>query len=232
MSPIADNVAAVLSDIREVSRRSGRADFPRLVGVTKMRSLEEVRALIDAGVDHLAENRWKSWQERLLALSEELLPSIFWHFIGPIQGRALKRFYRPLFCIESLDNLSHGTALSRLALESGAPQSVLLEVNVCRAPERAGVLPENLFPEIEALAALPGLRLEGLMVMGPIPGDAKSPSSSEVFGEGSALFQEARRLIPSMGTLSMGMSEDYREAIRWGATEVRIGRSLFEGMLR
>jgi hypothetical protein len=232
VSTIAENVAAIREDIREVSRAAGRSDCPRLVGVTKTRSLEDVQALISAGVDHLAENRWESWHERLLAIPEGLRPSIFWHFIGPIQGRALKRFYRPLFCIDTLDTLSHGAALSRLAVENGSPQRVLVEVNVCRAPGRAGVLPENLVPELEPLAALPGLRLEGLMVMGPIPGDAKAPSSSEVFDEGNALFKEARRLIPSMGTLSMGMSEDYREAIRWGSTEVRIGRSLFEGMLR
>ncbi len=230
MSPIADNVAAVLSDIREVSRRSGRADSPRLVGVTKMRSLDEVRALIDAGVDHLAENRWKSWQERLLALSEELLPSLFWHFIGPIQGRALKQFYRPCYSLDTLDSLSHGGLLSRLAMESGSPQRVLIEVNVCRDPGRTGILPENLPGELEKLAALPGLCLEGLMVMGPIPGNPQSPSAADVFSEGASLFGAAKRTIPSVATLSMGMSEDYREAIRWGSTEVRIGRSLFEGM--
>ncbi|MGC8528668.1 MAG: YggS family pyridoxal phosphate-dependent enzyme [Leptospirillia bacterium] len=223
---------AIREDIREVSRASGRSDLPRLVGVTKTRSPEEVRALVFAGVDHLAENRWESWHERLLAFPETLWPSIFWHFIGPIQGRALKRFYRPLFCIDTLDSLSHGATLSRLAMETGTLQKVLVEVNVCRNPGRAGVLPENLFTTLETLASLPGLHLEGLMVMGPIPGDGKAPSTSEVFAEGNALFKESRRLIPSMGTLSMGMSEDYREAIRWGSTEVRIGRRLFEGMLR
>ena len=215
-----------------MSRGSGRSDLPRLVGVTKTRSLDEVLALVAAGVDHLAENRWESWQERLLSLSGDLRPSIFWHFIGTIQGRALKRFYRPLYSLDSLDSLSHASGLSRLAMEAGTPQRVLVEVNVCRDPGRTGILPESLLAEIERLAALPGLRLEGLMVMGPIPGSLQSPSTSEVFHEGFSLFGEARKMIPSMATLSMGMSEDYREAIRWGSTEVRIGRSLFEGAQR
>lgn len=232
MSTIAENVAAILEDLRSVSRSSGRSDVPRLVGVTKMRSLDEVRSLIAAGVDHLAENRWESWHERLLTLPEGFGSSLFWHFIGPIQGRALKKYYRPLYCLETLDSFSHGEALSRLAVEAGAPQKVLVEVNVCRDPGRTGVLPESLFDEAERLAALPGLHLEGLMVMGPLPGSREGPATPEVFQEAGVLFGEIKRRIPSMETLSMGMSEDYREAIRWGSTEVRIGRSLFEGQAR
>ncbi len=232
MSTIAENVAAILEDLRSVSRSSGRSDVPRLVGVTKMRSLDEVRSLIAAGVDHLAENRWESWHERLASLPQEPSDSLFWHFIGPIQGRALKKYYRPLYCLETLDSYSHGETLSRLAVEAGGPQKVLLEVNVCRDPGRTGVLPESLLAEAERLAALPGLQLEGLMVMGPIPGNPQGPTTSEVFQEAGFLFGELKRRIPSMETLSMGMSEDYREAIRWGSTEVRIGRSLFEGQGR
>lgn len=225
---VAANLAFVRREIEEAARAAGRTDLPRLVGVTKGRTFEEFFALASAGVGHLAENRWESWTSRLEELPGGFSSPLFWHFIGPIQTRSLKRYYRPLYRIDTVDSVSHGEAVSRLAASLGNRQGVLVEVNVCRDPGRTGILPEALGREIESLAALPGTTLEGLMVMGPVPGDKNAPPVREVFGEGEFLWREALKAFPSMETLSMGMSEDYSEAIRCGSTEVRIGRILFE----
>jgi hypothetical protein len=225
---VAANLASVRRQIEEAVRAAGRSDLPRLVGVTKGRTFPEFFALVSAGLSHLAENRWESWISRIEELPEEFSSPLFWHFIGPIQTRSLKRYYRPLYRIDTVDSLSHAEALSRLAASSGIRQGVLIEVNVCRDPGRTGILPEALVREIDAMAALPGILCEGLMIMGPDPKDKGAPPVREVFSEGQLLWREALKMLPTMKTLSMGMSEDFAEAIRCGSTEVRIGRILFE----
>lgn len=223
---IGTNVEAVRVRIAEASRKAGRETLPRLVGVTKKRSLEEVRELVRAGVFHLAENRWEEWDTKCRSLGS----GISWHFLGTIQSRGLRKFYRPLFRIDSLDSLPHAELLSALSGQQGGRQAVLLEVNFLREPGRAGYLPEDIETEIEKVASLEGLDIRGLMVMGPVPEPSGNMDRTRrVFEEARDFWTRLKGGWPFLEELSMGMSEDFEEGIRCGATEVRIGRLLFEG---
>ena len=226
---ISDNVRKIRERIVEISRETGRETLPRLVGVTKKRSLQEVQDLIAAGVLDLGENRWDEWELKAKILEEDPEHPVSWHFIGGLQSRSLRRYYRPIFRIDSLDSIEHARFLSDLARSHAKRQNVLLEVNLLRDPGRSGFLSESIEFQIGQMADLPGILLRGLMVMGPVPdplGD-RTPTV-KVFEEGWALWSGLKRNWPFLEELSMGMSEDYEEGIRCGATEVRIGRYLFE----
>ena len=226
---IAANLAKIRARMAAASREAGRAGLPRLVGVTKMRTIEEIRSLVEAGVHHLAENRWEEWEGKRNALRDSLGEKISWHFIGAIQGRAIRKHYRPLYRVDSLDNLSHARILSEQASGNGVKQEVLLESNLLREPGRSGFLPEELEKGVESVASLPGLVIRGLMIMGPIPDPSGSREKTrKVFEEAGELWIRLKGHWPFLGELSMGMSEDFEEGIRCGATEVRIGRLLFE----
>ncbi|MCL4484962.1 MAG: YggS family pyridoxal phosphate-dependent enzyme [Nitrospirae bacterium] len=226
---IAANVGSIRARMEEAARMAGRTSLPRLVGVTKRRSVDEIRRLVQAGVCHLAENRWEEWESKRSLIEASDGPEVSWHFLGTIQSRSLRKYYRPLFRIDSLDSRPHAEILSALSARHGRRQSILLEVNVLREPGRAGFWPEALEEELENLAPLEALDIRGLMVMGPLP---EPPGNMErtrrVFGEARDLWDGLRKNWPCLEELSMGMSEDFEEGIRCGATEVRIGRLLFE----
>jgi hypothetical protein len=226
---ISDNLAEVLRRITVVSRHSGRADTPRLVGVTKNRTVPEISELIRAGLLHLAENRWDEWSSKTMNLKDEGEEPLHWHFIGGLQGRSLRRFYRPLFRIDSLDSLEHAKLLSDLSERAGTVQEVLLEINVANSEGRRGIRPERMDDFLDRVSPLEGLKVQGLMVMGPIPDpDRGLGESRRVFESAREIWLGARSRWPFLLELSMGMSEDFEEAIRAGCTEVRIGRLLFE----
>ena len=223
---IGANVEAVRVRMAEAARKAGRETLPRLVGVTKKRSLEEIREVVRAGVFHLAENRWEEWDTKCRNLDA----GISWRFLGTIQSRGLRKFYRPLYRIDSLDSLPHAELLATLSGQQGGRQAVLLEVNFLREPGRAGYLPEDIEQELERLASFDGLDIQGLMVMGPVPEPSSNTDRTRrVFEEARDFWTRLKGSWPFLEELSMGMSEDFEEGIRCGATEVRIGRLLFEG---
>ena len=226
---IADNLENVLRRISDAARQAGRPDSPRLVGVTKKRSLPEISELVDAGLTHLAENRWEELSSKKTVLDDQGRESLKWHFIGGLQGRSLRRFYAPLYRIDSLADLDHARGLSSLAGKSGHLQDVLVEVNVAKVEGRSGILPESLDHFLGQLAPLQNLRVMGMMVMGPVPGLDGGAETRRVFDLGREIWTGAKTHWPFLEELSMGMSEDFEEGIRSGCTEVRIGRLLFEG---
>ncbi|MEC4683158.1 MAG: YggS family pyridoxal phosphate-dependent enzyme [Nitrospirota bacterium] len=227
---ISDNLEKVLQRISEVSRQAGRSEVPRLVGVTKKRTLPEIIELVEAGLVHLAENRWDEWASKKKDLDRQGLNHIQWHFIGGLQGRSLRRYYEPLFRIDSLDSLDHAKMLSALLEKAKGVQQVLVEVNISEGAGRSGVLPDVLDSFLDSLTTLSGINISGLMVMGPLPDpEGGREETRRVFSRAREVWDRSRNHWPFLQDLSMGMSEDFEEGILAGCTEVRIGRLLFEG---
>lgn len=228
---IAENLKRLRERVASLARDSGWPEPPRLVGVTKTRPLADVATLLEAGLTDLAENRWEEWTSKVDGLDPRLSALVNWHFVGALQGRSLRKFYRPLFRIDSLDRLEHARSLSAMAESNGRDQSVLLEVNMTRDAGRSGVLPEDLEGVLEMVARLDRLHVSGMMVMGPVPGyPSAMEETTRVFERSRLLWEKMRALSPGFEVLSMGMSQDYAEGIRAGSTEIRIGRLLFEGV--
>ena len=233
---IAAGLAAVRERIARAAREAGRADEPALVVVTKTHPAEDVVRLAGLGVAAVGENRDQEARPKAAAVAEALGDAApRWHFIGQLQTNKAKHAVRYASVVESVDRPELAEALSRVLVlrrerEPGVEVpdlECLVQVDVddradADRPEgigpRGGASPEDVPALAAAIAALPGLRLGGLMCVAPRGLD---PEAS--FRRLAALGEELRRAHPDASTLSMGMSADLESAVRAGATQVRIG---------
>lgn len=215
----------MLSAVADACRRAGRdpADV-ELVAVSKTVPAARLESAIAAGLTVLGENRVQEAESKTPQLS-----GASWHLIGPLQSNKARRAVELFDVIETVDSADLAVRLDRLAGEVGrAPLGVYLQVNVDRDEAKAGFLPEVLEAELAGLGALPNLRLLGLMTVGRLVGSAEE--ARPTFGRLRELSERLRRAVPGSGLgadLSMGMSDDYPEAVEEGATVIRVGRALF-----
>jgi pyridoxal phosphate enzyme (YggS family) len=193
--------------------RSGRDPASvRLVAVSKTKPVEMLRAAQAAGQAIFGENYAQDLREKA-----DALPGVEWHFIGALQTNKAKLVVGRAALIHTCDRVALAQELSKRAKSAGITQRVLLEVNVGREPQKAGVLPEDVPALLEKILALPSLAPLGLMCIPPAEGDPRKH------------FRSLRQLGQGLGLpeLSMGMSADYEIAIEEGATLVRVGTAIF-----
>lgn len=197
----------------------------RLVAVSKTVGPEEVGRAVGAGARDFGENRPEGLIEKASAH-----PNATWHFIGNIQSRRIPDIVAHAALVHSLFQESHARKIDAAAAELGKVQDVLIEVNVSGEESKSGVAPAGAAALAACCAELPHVRLRGLMTMAP-RGDAAG--ARRAF-EGLARLRDDLRkgMAPAQAEafdeLSMGMSEDWREAVAAGATIVRIGRAVFD----
>lgn len=224
---IETRVGQARARIEAAAREAGRDPAEiTLSAATKTQSAETVRAVIKAGVTVCGENRVQEMTEKLALNAYE---GARLHFIGRLQTNKVKFVVGRVELIESVDSEHLLKAVEAQAKKLGVVQDILLEVNIGGEASKGGVSPEE-FRSLAGLAAESQyLRLRGLMC---IPPPAGKP------GDNRAFFAAARHLyvdlrnkiednIPDMDCLSMGMSEDFEDAVREGATLVRLGTALF-----
>jgi pyridoxal phosphate enzyme (YggS family) len=224
---IASNLFRVKQSIAEAARVAKRnPDEIRLIAVTKTHSHEAVAAAIEAGHKDFGES---TTQEALAKISHLANPSITWHFIGHLQTNKAKFIPGNFSWLHSLDSLDLARKLSRRAQELSANINILIEVNITRDPKKHGIAPDALADFIEQLLKenLPAVSLRGLMTIGPHTAPEK-----EIRGCFAKLRElrdacHTRYALPGFTELSMGMSGDYVEAIKEGATMVRVGTAIF-----
>jgi len=226
---IFDNVARVRRRIAEAATRSGRtADQITLVAVTKYVGPAEARALVDAGCTVLGESRPQQLWDKAEALRD--LP-VRWHMIGHLQRNKVRRTLPLVDMVESVDSPRLIAAIDRIGSEIARRVPVLLEVNVSGEAAKHGFAVDAVEPLFEELAAYRHVEIRGLMCMagfGGSPDDARRD-----FARLRRLRDRLRANCPqgiAMDELSMGMSGDYEVAIEEGATMVRVGSALFEGV--
>ncbi len=211
--------------IRAACARSGRDPSEvTLVAVSKTWPAGDVEALHRAGQDVFGESYVQEALPKLDALAG--LP-LTWHFIGRLQKNKVKYIAGRFGLIHSIDSLELAQVVHRKSAQLGLVQPVLLQVNLACEEQKAGCSAGELDALAEAVAAMSGLRLEGLMLMPPWNPDPES---------GRGLFALARRTLddlrarlglPGLVRLSMGMSHDVEQAVEEGATLVRVGTDLF-----
>lgn len=208
--------------------RAGRdATSVTLVTVTKMARPEWIQALVDLGQTELAENRPQQLAER----AAQVAGPVHWHLIGHLQRNKARRTLPLVSMIHSVDSLRLLTTIDQLAAELNLQPRVLFEVNVSGEASKDGFRREELLAVWSQLLACRHVRVEGLMTMAPLsdnPNDARP-----TFAGLRELRDELRSRSPAGVTLphlSMGMSGDFEVAIEEGATLVRVGSALFEGL--
>ena len=222
MADLATNIANVRARIRAAAERGGRrADDVLLVAVTKTVDAARVRDAAALGLRTFGENRVQEAREKIPAVS-----GVSWHMIGSLQRNKAKEAVRLFDVLESVDSEALAEELSRRAVEQERAVDVPVQVNVAREPQKHGASPEEAAAVVRRTAALPGLRLRGLMTIAPAVSDP-----DEVRPVFRALRELRDNLQGVLGAalpeLSMGMSEDFEVAIEEGATMVRIGRAIF-----
>jgi PLP dependent protein len=227
---IAENLARVRDNIADAARRAGRCpEEIKLVAVTKYVGLAEVRVLIETGCADLGESRPQQLWERAGELAK--LP-VRWHMIGHLQRNKVRRTLPLASMIHSADSLRLIKILDETAAELDRKVPILLEINTSGEPAKSGFQPNEVEPLLPELAAFRHLEIRGLMCMAALEGGQEAARR-----DFSALRQLRDKLLLNcpaeifLKELSMGMSGDYQTAVEEGATIVRIGSALFEGVV-
>ena len=223
MTAILSNLQAVKLAVVRAARTAGRGgDEVRLLAVSKTFAAEAVREAYHAGQLAFGENYLQEALDKIEALRD--LP-LEWHFIGPIQSNKTRPIAEHFAWVHSVDRLKIAERLSAQRPAELPPLNVCLEVNVSGEASKSGVAPAELLPLARAVAALPRIRLRGLMAI-PAPA-ADVDAQRAPFAQMRRLLEDLQRQGLPLDTLSMGMSHDFAAAIREGATIVRIGTAIF-----
>lgn len=223
-----ENIEKVRAEIRDAAHEAGRDPSEiTLIGVSKFFPAEYARQAFELGLHDLGENRPEEMHEKKELLdAADIRPR--WHLIGTIQSRKVRLIVGEPYLIHSVDSLSLAKEISKRSAAKELSSSILLEVNVSGEESKHGFSSEELVQSMPELLTLPNIHLRGLMTMAPIqhqPGEAE-----KVFEKTRLLFERLGKEGVDMGKwkyLSMGMSGDFREAIRQGSTHVRIGTAIF-----
>ncbi|WAE61706.1 YggS family pyridoxal phosphate-dependent enzyme [Stutzerimonas sp. R40042] len=220
MSTIEKNIAKVAARIREAAQAVHRdAATVGLLAVSKTQPAAAIREAFAAGLRDFGENYLQEALDKQVELDD--LPLI-WHFIGPIQSNKTKAIAEHFDWVHSVDRLKIAQRLSDQRPATLPPLNVCLQVNVSGEASKSGCTPQELGPLAEAVAAMPQLRLRGLMC---IPAPTEDPAEQRAAFARLRLLRD--ELALDLDTLSMGMSQDLEAAIAEGATWVRIGTALF-----
>jgi PLP dependent protein len=227
MTTISDNLQGVRARLARACVAAGRdVNDVTLLAVSKTFGPEAVVEALAAGQHAFGENYIQEGVEKVLALRVSHPQSrIQWHCIGPVQSNKTRLVASHFDWVQSVDRLKIAQRLSEQRPEGLPPLQVCLQVNIDAGANKSGVSPHELPGLAQAVAALPGLRLRGLMAI-PEP-DPDVGRQREAFRQVHDLLDLLNAQGLRLDTLSMGMSDDLEAAVAEGATLVRVGRAIF-----
>ena len=222
---IAENIAAIRRQIDEAARETGRtgADIT-LVGASKMNDAAACQEAIRAGIDALGENRV---QEMTAKLAEHAYDGVPLHFIGHLQRNKVRQVVGKAVLIHSVGSLELLEEIQRQAEKLGIVQDILLEVNIGGEEAKSGFAPEAIADAAARAGELRHVRLRGLMTIPPA--DASREENMAYLQKVHALYVDINQKMydNKLDCLSMGMSDDFADAIRAGSNIVRVGTAIF-----
>ena len=218
------NTELVFQQIADASQEANRAlDAVSVIAVTKYVDVQTAEALLPLGVRHIGENRVDKFLEKYQALKDY---PVTWHLIGTLQRRKVKEVIPFVDYFHALDSLKLAQEIQK---RTDHVVKCFLQVNISGEESKHGFSKEELLELLPELAKLDQIEYVGLMTMDPF--EADSDELKEIFKDTQALQAEIReKQIPNMPMteLSMGMSRDFKEAIQFGSTFVRIGTAFFK----
>ena len=221
------NLAAALSGVRErierAAARSGRsAQSVTLLAVGKAQPAQVIAMAADLGLRDFGESYLQEALGKIAALRHRELT---WHFVGRLQANKTRPVAESFAWVHALDRLRIATRLSEQRPFHAPPLNVCLQVNLAGEASKGGVPPAEVAALAAAVAALPRLKLRGLMCLPPA--ETEVARQRAWFAQLRALYEQLNASGAGLDTLSMGMSGDFEAAIEEGATVVRIGTALF-----
>ena len=220
MNTRAQEIAAALTSVEDrITKAAETAGRNRseltLIAVTKTYPASDVQILADLGVSNFGENRSDEGLEKSAAIAAT------WHFQGQVQGRKLKDIASWATYIHSIDSADHIRKLSRICAEMDRKISIFLQLSLDGAPDRGGVLADQLGQLADQVGADPNLHLAGLMCVPPV-----EYGFDRAFGEIAKVHSAFKAGYPEAVGLSAGMSSDFEVAIAYGATHLRVGSEI------
>ena len=223
---IAENVSRIREEINQAALAAGRnPEEIQLCAATKMNDADAVRQAIAAGVDCCGENRV---QELTAKLQEDAYRGAPVHFIGHLQTNKVRQVVGKVALIQSVDSERLLRAINAEAAKQGIIQDILLEVNIGQEESKTGFRAEEILPMVEKNGEFSNVCIKGLMAIPPI--SQNKGDNVKFFQKMSDLCVDIRRKKydnVTVDCLSMGMSDDFADAIGWGSTMVRIGTAIF-----
>ena len=223
---IAENVSRIREEINQAALAAGRNPSEiQLCAATKMNDADAVRQAIAAGVDCCGENRV---QELTAKLQEDAYRGAPVHFIGHLQTNKVRQVVGKVALIQSVDSERLLRAINAEAAKQGIIQNILLEVNIGQEESKTGFRAEEILPMVEKSGKFSNVCIKGLMAIPPI--SQNKGDNVKFFQKMSDLCVDIRRKKydnVTVDCLSMGMSDDFADAIGWGSTMVRIGTAIF-----
>lgn len=199
---------------------------PRIIAVTKYYDKSAILEAFEAGLRDFGESRANDAIAKIESLPENLKKQSKFHFIGHLQTNKADKVVKYFDYIQSVDSLHLAQVISASAVKQGKTQNIFLQVNISGEVQKFGFEERELENNIEEIKNLQNIKIIGLMCMAPLGADESE--LDEVFSHGKDLKERLNKdYALDLTELSMGMSDDYKSAVRNGATMIRIGRLLF-----
>ena len=220
---IQQNYKKILEDIEKYSPYPEKV---KILFVSKYLNIEEHKALIEMGYDYFGENRAQLYRDKLNEFSGEKYKNIKWDFIGRLQKNKIKYIINSVNLIHSIDSYELLEEINKKAIENNRIINGLIEINVSKEESKTGVYIEDFKKNSEKYFSMSNVKIIGFMTMAPF--EASEAEINSYFSNMRDLKEEYQKKYDYITTLSMGMSNDYIEALKNGATIIRIGSKLFK----
>lgn len=221
MTEITDHLGEIVRRVARAAQLANRPNSVTIVAVSKRHSSEKIAEAFHAGQRHFGESYVQEAIPKMAALRHL---DITWHFVGAVQSNKTRSIAERFDWVHTVDREKIAVRLNEQRPYHAAPLNVLIQVNQAGEPQKSGAPEASVESIARAIRGLPRLKLRGLMTIPPQPPGA---SSRAWFVELAALRDRLQLQGHALDTLSMGMSDDFEEAIAAGSNCVRIGTAIF-----
>ena len=219
---ISQNYEGILQDIKKYSPYPEKV---KILFVSKYLGIEEQEALINMGYNYFGENRAQVYRDKLERFFGEKYENLVWDFIGRLQKNKIKYIITNVNLIHSIDSFDLLSEINKKAIENNRIVNGLIQINVSKEESKTGIYIEDFQKESEKYFSMSNVKIKGFMTMAPL--DAEEDEIEGYFSKMYNLKKEYEKKYNYCSELSMGMSNDYIEALKNGATILRIGSKLY-----
>ena len=219
---ISQNYEGILQDIKKYSPYPEKV---KILFVSKYLGIEEQEALINMGYNYFGENRAQVYRDKLERFSDEKYENLVWDFIGRLQKNKIKYIITNVNLIHSIDSFDLLSEINKKAIENNRIVNGLIQINVSKEESKTGIYIEDFQKESEKYFSMSNVKIKGFMTMAPL--EAEIEEIDGYFSKMYNLKKEYEKKYNYCSELSMGMSNDYIEALKNGATILRIGSKLY-----
>jgi len=225
---IKENLEILNNRIKEAAQKVGRVPSEiELVAVTKLVDVNQIKEVLDAGINIIGENRVQEAKKKYSQLKNK---EVKWHLIGHLQRNKVKDAIEIFDMIQSIDTIALAKEVDKRAGEVNKIMDILIQVNISGEKSKFGISPSSTLEIIQQIAKFKNVRIKGLMTIAPL---VSNPEDVRPYFRQLAKLKDkiANQNIENvqMKYLSMGMSNDFEVAIEEGSNMIRIGRAIFTG---